>query len=53
MKNKLLSAFMVFAVVYLLYHAVLFYANEPYRNRYQNEDYLEGRTYVTYYKPIW
>lgn len=51
--KKLLYVLWIVVGIYLVYHIALFNANEPYRNRLQNKDYLEGRTTVTYYSSIW
>nr|DAR34888.1 MAG TPA: hypothetical protein [Caudoviricetes sp.] len=37
----------------MVFRVVLFNANEPYCNRLRNEDYLEGRTAVTYCSSVW
>ena len=51
--KKMLRVLWFAVIAYLVYHVVLFNANEPYRNRLQNKDYLEGRTTVTYYSSVW
>lgn len=47
--KKLVYALCLFTLVYLGLHMVQFQMNEPYRNRFSNEAYLNGEISLTYY----
>lgn len=48
--KKAVVVLWLFAVVYLGLHIMQFAANEPYRNRMENEAYTSGQITMTYYK---
>lgn len=51
--KKLLHALWIAVIACLVFHVVLFNANESYCTRLYNKDYSEGRTTVTYYSSVW